>query len=176
MTETTTETIRVGTDRSFEGFFAEEHPRLFGSMCIATRDRHEAEEVVQEAFLKVWERWDRVRGLEDPVGYLHRTAFNVFRSRRRRVSVALRKAVRPETPDDATVAIEARIEVARALAELTPMQRAAIVLTDLMDYTSEDAAKMLHMKPGAVRTLASRGRSQMRRDAQGGTEEDDHVD
>jgi DNA-directed RNA polymerase specialized sigma24 family protein len=62
---------------SFEEFFEEHHRRLFSALCAATANRHEAEEVMQEAFLKLWERWDRVSGLEDPVGYLYRTAMNV---------------------------------------------------------------------------------------------------
>ena len=121
-----------------------------------------AEEVAQEALVRIWERWEQIGGLEDPAGYLHRTAFNVFRSRRRRAMVALRKTLRHEEPDDVVEAAEARIEVARAIAELTPMQRAAIVLTDLLGYSSDEAAGILHMKAGAVRTLASRGRDKMR--------------
>ena len=56
---------------SFEEFFEEHHRRLFSALCAATANRQEAEEVMQEAFLKLWERWDRVSGLEDPVGYLY---------------------------------------------------------------------------------------------------------
>jgi DNA-directed RNA polymerase specialized sigma24 family protein len=66
---------------SFGEFFEEHHRRLFSALCAATANRQEAEEVMQEAFLKLWERWDRVSGLEDPVGYLYRTAMNVFRKR-----------------------------------------------------------------------------------------------
>ena len=51
---------------SFGEFFEEHHRRLFSALCAATANRQEAEEVMQEAFLKLWERWDRVSGLEDP--------------------------------------------------------------------------------------------------------------
>jgi hypothetical protein len=66
---------------SFEDFFEREKADLYGAMCLVTRDRHEAEEIVQDAFVRVLERWDRVGSLEDPHGYLYRTAMNVFRSR-----------------------------------------------------------------------------------------------
>jgi hypothetical protein len=46
----------------FEAFFRDERSRLFGSMLLVTGDSHEAEELVQEAFFKVWERWDRSFG------------------------------------------------------------------------------------------------------------------
>jgi DNA-directed RNA polymerase specialized sigma24 family protein len=42
-----------------------------------TRNGHEAEEVMQDPFLRLWERWSRVRDEPDPVGYLYRTAMNV---------------------------------------------------------------------------------------------------
>ena len=43
--------------RSFEDFFEQTHQRLFGGLCLITGNRHEAEEVMQDAYLKVWERW-----------------------------------------------------------------------------------------------------------------------
>lgn len=69
----------------FEDFYEIEHARLFGTLCLVTGDRAEAD-VMQEAFVRVWERWDRVSALADPAGYLYRTAFNVFRSRLRRTA------------------------------------------------------------------------------------------
>src|SRR5690349_8376946 len=77
-------------ERRFEDFFSQHHLRLFRAVWLLTRNRHEAEEVMQDAFLRTWERWDRVSAMPDPVGYLYRTAMNLFRSRRRRAAVALR--------------------------------------------------------------------------------------
>ena len=48
---------------------------------------------MQDAFLKVWERWDRVGRMDDPVGYLYRTAMNLFRKRYRRAMLAVRRTV-----------------------------------------------------------------------------------
>ena len=104
---------------SFETFFREHGPSLFGSLCLITRNRAEAEELMQDAFLKVWERWDRVRTLDDPVGYLYVTAFNAARLRSRRAALALRKAV-GLAPRDEFAAADARLAVARAFDDLTP--------------------------------------------------------
>ncbi|HEY5859013.1 MAG TPA: sigma factor, partial [Actinomycetota bacterium] len=68
----------------FEDFFKAEQHRLFGALCLLTHDRIEAEEIGQEAFVRVWERWDRVGVMADPTGYLYRVAMNLFRSRYRR--------------------------------------------------------------------------------------------
>src|SRR5437016_3479809 len=100
----------------FEDFFERERTRLFGALVLLTRDRHEAEELMQDAFLRVLERWDRVASMEDPPGYLYRTAMNLFRSRRRRAAVALRRAARPGTQADELARIESNDAAARALA------------------------------------------------------------
>ncbi len=147
----------------FESFFREEHEGLFRALWLVTRNRHEAEEIAQEAFLKVWERWSRVSRVPDPTGYLYRTAMNVFRSRLRRAAVAVRKSVRAMPPDDQLAMVEGRDAAVRAMASLTPRQRAAVVLTDVLGFTSEESAAALGVKAVTVRVLASRGREALRK-------------
>jgi RNA polymerase sigma-70 factor (ECF subfamily) len=131
----------------FEAFFADHHLRLFRALWLLTRNRHEAEEVMQEAFLRTWERWDRVSAMPDPVGYLYRTAMNLFRSRRRRAAVALRRVVHSIPSDGELAEVDERASVVRLLAVLTPRQRAAVVLMDVLDFDSEKAGAI----PGSVR-------------------------
>jgi RNA polymerase sigma factor (sigma-70 family) len=149
------ETVVEGgpTERAdgFEAFFEAERTRLFGTLCLVTGDRVDAEDVMQEAFLKVWERWDRVAGADDPTAYPYRTAFNVFRSRLRRTSRAARWLLAAERLADPFPAVEERHDLLVALRTLTPRQRAAVVLMDLMDLTLEDAAHILHVRPVTVR-------------------------
>jgi RNA polymerase sigma-70 factor (ECF subfamily) len=148
----------------FEAFFLQHHEPLHRALWLLTRNRFEAEEVMQDAFLRLWERWDRLDGVADPVAYLYRTAMNVYRSRLRRARVALRKAVRHVPADDQLAAVESRDAVVRALASLPENQRAAIVLTDVLDLTSEDAAAVLRSKAVTVRVRASRGREILRKE------------
>jgi RNA polymerase sigma factor (sigma-70 family) len=132
-----------------------------------TADRHEAEEIAQEAFLALWTRWERVGAVVDPTGYLYRTAMNTFRKRLRRGRVARRRQPKAvETRDELAVAIARRTMMA-ALAILPPRQRAAVVLTELLDYSSEDAARVLGVKPGSVRALAHQGRHGLRKAMEG---------
>jgi RNA polymerase sigma-70 factor, ECF subfamily len=147
---------------SFEEFFITNSEDLYGSLWLVTRHRFEAEEIAQEAFLKVWEQWDRVGGMDDAVGYLYRTAMNVWRSRGRRTALAIRRVVHAIPGDDDMADIEARDVVVRALAPLTPRQRAALVLTDLLGLTSEDAGRALGVRASTVRVLAARGRDRLR--------------
>lgn len=68
---------------AFEEFFGTERTRLHRILFAITGSRSEAEDIAQDAFLRVWERWTHVGALEDPAGYPHRTAMNVLRDRRR---------------------------------------------------------------------------------------------
>ncbi len=153
----------VADSPSFEDLFRAESNGLFGALCLVVRNRAEAEDLTQDAFLKVWERWDRVSGLDDPTGYLYRTAFNAARKRFRRAALAMRRATRPEPAGDPMAAADARTTVAAALEMITPRQRMAIVITDLLGYTSEDAAPILGVKAVTVRVLASQARAAMRK-------------
>ena len=94
--------------RRFEDFFGSEHARLFGALCLVTGDRHEAEEIMQDAFLRLWERWEKVSGLDDPTAYLFRTAMNVFRNRYRRAALGVRKTLSLAPSEDAFSTVEDR--------------------------------------------------------------------
>ena len=156
------EGIALEERRTFEAFFLDEHGRLFRALCLTTGSRQEAEEVLQDAFLRLWERWDRVGRMDDPTGYLYRTSMNLVRSRYRSATRALRRTVAATPRDDAFAAVEDRDVVIRALRGLIPQQRAAVVLTSLLGYTSEEAGRMLGMKASTVRALSTRARSAMR--------------
>jgi RNA polymerase sigma-70 factor (ECF subfamily) len=147
---------------SFQGFVEAESARFHGALRLLTRDRSEAEDLMQDAFLKVWERWEHVQALDDPTGYLYRTGMNLYRKRLRRAAVAVRHAVGPRPQRDGLDDVEARDVVLRTLATLTPRQRMSLVLTELLDYSSEDAARLMGVKATTVRVLASQGRAALR--------------
>ena len=146
---------------TFEDFFGTEHARLFGALCFVTGDRDEAEEIMQDAFLRLWERWDQLR-LDDASAYLFRTAMNVFRNRYRRTAHSLRKTLAIAPSDDAFETVDDRDLVVRTLRDLTADQRAAVLLTGYVGLTSEEAGQMLGMRPSTVRTLATRARAAIR--------------
>jgi RNA polymerase sigma factor (sigma-70 family) len=110
----------------------------------------------------VLERWDQVQGLDDPTGYLFVTALNVLRKRIRRAGIALRRSIGMAPSQDAFGAVEDRAVVLGALAKLPLDQRAALVVTALLGYSSEEAGQMLGIQPSTVRARATRGRTALR--------------
>jgi RNA polymerase sigma-70 factor, ECF subfamily len=156
------EATTVAEQLSFEVFFHREARVMFRRLCAVTGNSAEAEEIMQDAFLALWERWERVSAMDDPTGYLYRTAMNVFRKRSRRAALAIRRALAsaPETP--AFSEIDEQQDIVAALIELTPRQRAALVLTDVLGYSSGEAGRALGVSAGTVRGLASRARATLR--------------
>jgi RNA polymerase sigma-70 factor, ECF subfamily len=147
---------------SFEVFVTASQTRLFGCLCLMTGSRHEAEEIAQEAYVRVLERWDHVQGLDDPTGYLFVTALNVFRKRMRRAGIVVRRSIGMAPSQDAFGAVEDRAVILGALAQLPLDQRAALVVTALLGYSSEEAGRMLGIQPSTVRARATRGRTALR--------------
>ena len=151
----------------FESFFEDQRSKVFGAMCLVTGNRQEAEEITQDAFLRLWERWDRVAEMEDPAGFLFKTAMNVFRNRARRASIAARRSLGIADHGDDLAAAEDRDEVTRVMRPLTTHQRAALVLTGYFGYSSEEAAKVLGVRASTVRALATKGRATARATVEG---------
>ncbi|TMB93762.1 MAG: sigma-70 family RNA polymerase sigma factor [Chloroflexi bacterium] len=147
---------------AFEAFFEAERVRLLRALYLLTGNAEEAEEVLQEAFIAIWERWDRVGAMEDPIGYLYKTAMNRQRSRYRRARRTARRVIGQAHGRDGFADVEDRVELARALVALSPRRREAIVLTALLGYGSADAGRMMGVADPTVRRLAQEARADLR--------------
>ena len=153
---------RVEARARFDEFFEDEHEHLFKALYFVTGNRQDAEELMQDAFMKLWERWDQIERMSDPTGYLFRVALNGFRMRRRRAATALRRLAPVAEERDLFAEAETRADVRRLLLGLTVRQRAALLLVDLLGYSSEQAARILRVRPSTVRALATQGRRALR--------------
>jgi RNA polymerase sigma-70 factor (ECF subfamily) len=146
----------------FALFFAEEHDALFKALYFVTGNESDAAELMQEAFLTLWERWDRIDRIQDPTAYLFRVALNGFRMRARAARRAARRVVPVAESYDPFDDADVRADVRQMLLELTPRQRAALVLLDMYGYSSDDAARIMGVRPSTVRALATKGRTVLR--------------
>lgn len=159
--EAVAEARRVET---FEDFFHANYERLLRAMYLATGNRHEAEDLAQDAMARVLERWERIRRLEDPSAYVFRIALNRRRSLLRRLSVAIRMTPRtdPDRSSEPMSAIDDRDMIRRALDKLPDVQRETLVLCDWLGMSDAEAGEVLNTSPGAVRTRLHRARAGMR--------------
>ena len=142
---------RVEAAVTFDEFFEEEHERLYKALYFVTGNRHDAEELMQDAFLRLWERWDRIDHIHDLTGYLFRVALNGFRTRRHRALTAIRNRLPLRRP-----------AICSSMPRFGPRQRAALLLVDLLGCPSEQAARVLCVRPSTVRALATQGRRAIR--------------
>lgn len=144
---------------TFEELFHAEKDRLIRVMRVITGSRSEAEDITQEAFLRLFERWEAVAKMDNPEGYLHRVAINQFRSRYRRAAVGLRRAVALGPPRDVFAEVDDRDLALRRLGSLSPRQRAALVLTEALGYSGEEAGRLLGIKATTVWALTHQARA-----------------
>jgi RNA polymerase sigma-70 factor (ECF subfamily) len=155
------------------GFCRDVWPRLVGSLSLYTGDRFVAEELAQEALVRVCERWDEVREMESPVGWAHRVGFNLASSHFRRRGAERRARLRlgalvdvPPPEVDAADALALR----RAVAALPEGQRQALVLRYYADLPVADVASLMECPENTVKTHTRRAIQQLRR---GGLHADD---
>jgi RNA polymerase sigma factor (sigma-70 family) len=163
-----------GAVPTFEGFFQDEYERLGKAMYLITGSRTEAEDLAQEAMVRVYERWDRVSSGGSSVGYLYRTALNLHRSRVRRAVVRLRRGppAGVVSADPLSVA-EDRDELGRLLAWLPEGQREALVLVAWLGMTDQEAGVVLGIEPVSVRVRVSRAKATLRARDRTNEEEDE---
>ena len=159
---------RATAPMDFAAFFAEEHRGLFKALYFVTGNRADAAELMQDAFLKLWERWDRIDRIDDPTAYLFRVALNGSRMRARAARRAGQRLIPVGRDRDPFDEIDLREDVRKLLLDLAPRQRAALLLLDMYGYGSEEAARIMSIRPSTVRALATQGRAVLRRTS-GGT-------
>jgi RNA polymerase sigma-70 factor (ECF subfamily) len=136
----------------FEAFFRHAEPRLRRAF-IGTHGVDRATDATAEALAWGWEHWDRVREMENPVGYLFRVGQSKTRSRRT-----------PELPAPSVVGEpEVDPELVPALRRLSPAQRTAVWLVHGCQWRYAEAAEAMAISASAVGTHVSRALDSLRR-------------
>ena len=150
----------------FEDYVAARGRALERYAFVLSGDAHTAQDLVQTALLKAYRRWRRVTGAEHPDAYVRRIVTTSYLDWRRRHGSGeeplgdLPGLAEGSDPADGVVQ---RDELRRALATLTPHQRAVLVLRHYEGYDDSAIAAVLRCGEGTVRTHASRGTERLRR-------------
>jgi RNA polymerase sigma-70 factor (ECF subfamily) len=146
------------SDIEIQDLYATSYRRLLGQLIGVTGSVAEAEDVLQEAFVRALDHPRRLLGADNPEAWLRTVAVNLARSRWRRaqrwVGLAPRLVEEPRDGDT-----DGHIVLLQALRNLPAGQREVIALHHLADLTVEQVAETLGLPTGTVKARLSRGRA-----------------
>jgi RNA polymerase sigma factor (sigma-70 family) len=156
----------VRVDTGWEEVYAGGYRRLVALLTAVAGSRAEAEEAVQEAFVRALGVTGRRAVVDDPEAWLYRVSVNILRSRWRRIVAGRRAWTQlPRQPEvaDGTDRVDARMELLHALRRLPFEQREALALHYLADMPIEAVAVRVGSPVGTVKARLSRGRDALAR-------------
>lgn len=166
---------RRGDPRALEELVRRTHRRVYALAHRLVGDPHEAEDVSQEAYLRMFRGLEGFREEARFETWMHRivtnTAFNQLRRRGRFGELLEDDALDVAVPDASEPAASDRDELERALARLPAGQRAVIVLKDVYGLSCREIGSELGIEEGAVKVRLHRARKRLRRELAGSPEE-----
>ena len=149
----------ISTDAAWEQAYVDHWPDVFRLALAWTNDVAAAEDLAQDAFVRLWRNRSGVDWSRPVLPWLlvatRRLATDRFRRLRRWIAQP-RRSDAPDPPEP-----ESWFDVQAAMSRLSALERAAIVLTGIEGYPSANAAELLGVSAGAVRAAASRARAKL---------------
>jgi RNA polymerase sigma-70 factor (ECF subfamily) len=150
-------------DGDFEAFYAATYGRLVGQLLVVTGSLQDAEDVVQEAFVRACGRWSHVRDYQVPEAWVRRVALNLaasgLRRARRRAALLVRLGPAAEVP---ALSVEA-VALTRVLRKLPLRGRQVLVLHHAVGLSVQEIARELGVPVGTVTARLSRVRATLAR-------------
>jgi RNA polymerase sigma-70 factor (sigma-E family) len=161
----TAEEAAIDADTALERLYAGQYAALVRLAVLLVRDQGLAEDVVQDSYVALHQRWDRVDPAKAPA-YLRQTVVNRSRSALRHRGVVARHRSEPlpagAPADETLLRSERRAAVLDALATLPTRQREVLVLRHYLDLSEAEIAATLGISRGAVKSHASRAAAALR--------------
>lgn len=156
---------RVEPPDDLATFYASEYARVVGALALYTGDMHSAEEVAQEAFVRVCRDWERVRSMAVPGVWVHRVAINLATSRFRRRAAERRANRRLDSltsreVDEGDIAL--RLAVREALARIPQRGRAVLILRFYAGLSVGETSQVLGRSEGTIKTWTHRALAALR--------------
>jgi len=149
----------VVAEPSVAELYASSYRRLVGVVSLVAGGPGEAEECVQEAFVRLLERWPVVSRYDDPEAWVRLVAIRMLSNRTRQARNAVRAVRRHGTPGAAPAPNGDGLDVAAALRRLPVGQRQVLVLHHLIGLSVLEVADALQLPSGTVKSRLSRGRA-----------------
>jgi RNA polymerase sigma-70 factor (ECF subfamily) len=143
----------------FDAFYRRSYPDLLRLAYLVTFDGEVSAEIVQEALLAAWRRWDTLAE-GNPEAWEKTVVLNKCRSRWRRVRIELASKWRLAGAATAPVAVR-DLDIVVALRRISPRQRQAVVLHYWGDLSVEQCAMVMRTSPRTVKQHLGRARRQL---------------
>ena len=147
---------RPGRDEALSRLFEAHYADTVRLAFYLTGSWPVAEDLAQEAFVRLWRRWGGLRDHHAALGYLRTTVVNLSRSTLRRRLLELRHQ-QTSSQEEHEVDPVARLDIARALAALPAGKRACVVLRHLVDLSVGETAAVLGISTGSVKSQTHKG-------------------
>ena len=142
----------------FDAFYVATQQRLLAQLYAMTGDRGEAQDCLQEAYARAWQRWGSISSYDDPVAWVRTVAWRIATSRWHRTRNAATAWTRHGPPADLAPPGEDTVTLVAALKQIPDAQRRAIVLHHLGGLSVEEIARETAAPTGTVKARLSRGR------------------
>ncbi len=154
-------------DQGVRDLYARTHADMVRFAAFLTGDVHVAEDVAHEAYVRVFDAWDRIEQHDRIDAYLKATIVNLVRGKHRRDTVAERHRGAHLTlvasAEETALGRFGRDRVLAAVADLPLRQRACVVMRHWMRMTESEIAETLDISVGSVRTHTKRGTETLKR-------------
>lgn len=145
--------IEVDARPGFAAFYDQTYRRVAAALSSTLGDRDLGVEAADEAMARCYANWSTVGRYDNPAGWVYRVGMNWALSWRRKL--ARRHTLPPPEPVEPVLPADPQIE--RALASLDMRLRTVVVCRILLDWSTEDTADALQIKPGTVKSRLHRG-------------------
>lgn len=139
-----------------------EHGPLVGMLGLYCGDRYVAEDLAQEALIRLCRDWRKVRKLDAPQHWLRRVAINLAHSHYRRKIVERRALSRSHSSQSQDA--DSDLETLDLLNNLPHRQKTAVILHYYLDMTVPDVAQVMETPEGTVKTLIHRATQTLTKD------------
>jgi len=149
----------VSYEGTLDDLYAASYRRLVAQLHAVTGNRQEAEDVVQEAFMRAMSRWKDVRPYESPEAWLRTVALNLARSRFRRTIRGAAALVRHGVPHAEPELSPDHVALMTAMRGLPDAQREALVLHHFVGLSVDEVARSVGAPSGTIKARLSRGRA-----------------
>jgi RNA polymerase sigma-70 factor (ECF subfamily) len=144
---------------SFEAFYRGNRQHIFRALALTLGDRDLAADAVDEAMTRAFQHWRTVQNYDNQAGWAYRVGLNWARSRLRKRK---REVLAERMPEEPTEVRFTDPDLDRAVKSLPVDARAVVVLRHFLDWSTDEVARALQIRPGTVKSRLHRAMQELR--------------